>query len=186
MTVRVVSTSEDLVCLWPLHSIELQWIMNNCWLSIYLRVGKVIHDGRTDFSGIDVGIRKILVSKMKVLEECNWANKAGVGYGLNGMQFIGKKGDSYEVKVEGDAGQFGFIGAKYDSIGSASVYQNGPTRTRSMKLTNRTWSSSLSHTWRLCIWARISLSDIQDHSRLRRNHLERNFEGREPQFHWRT
>lgn len=66
---------------------------------------------------------KIHVNKMKVLEEFNWAKKTGVGYGLNGMQFIGKKGDSYEV--EGDAGQFDFIGAKYDSMGSASVYQNG-------------------------------------------------------------
>lgn len=41
------------------------------------------------------------------------------------MQYIGKKGDSYEVKVGKRDLQFCLIGAKHDLMGSATVYQDG-------------------------------------------------------------
>lgn len=81
--------------------------------------------GRTDLSGIDVGSKMIYANRMKMLKGCKWETKQGVGYGLNGMQYIGKKGNSYDAKVDKGDLQFCLIGAKHDSMGSASVYQDG-------------------------------------------------------------
>lgn len=81
-------------------------------------------DGRTDFSGIDIGLKKITAKTMDIPFNCKWAMKTGVGYGINGRYFIGKKGDTYEITTSKNTSQFGFIGAKFHGMGSATVYQN--------------------------------------------------------------
>lgn len=70
--------------------------------------------GRTCVSGIEVGSKLMHLKKMDIPVGFTWQTVKNRG--SNSMHYIGKKGDSYEVRVAKGTKQFGFIEAKYESM----------------------------------------------------------------------
>lgn len=109
--------------------IDLRRVVEGRFMEIRVLDNSIVwknkNPGRTDFAGIDVGLKRIHVKRMDIPRGCKWQVRKSAGYGINGRYFIGKAGDSYEITVPSKALQFGFIGAKFDGMGSATVYQDG-------------------------------------------------------------